>query len=58
MPGRHIDRLIINSPYEEPGQYWRYERGPGPSIWRRGAGRRARGAFKHHKGALVCFFAG
>src|SRR5660397_223479 len=21
-----IDRLIINSPYEEPGQHWRYER--------------------------------
>ncbi len=21
-----IDRLIINSPYEEPGQYWSYDR--------------------------------
>jgi type III restriction enzyme len=26
MPRTTIDRLIINSPYEEPGQYWRYER--------------------------------
>ena len=21
-----IDRLIVNSPYEEPGQHWTYER--------------------------------
>ena len=26
MPRTTIDRLIINSPYEEPRQHWRYER--------------------------------
>ncbi len=26
MPRTTIDRLIINSPYEEPKQHWRYER--------------------------------
>ena len=26
MPSTTIDRLIINSPYEEPSQHWRYER--------------------------------
>ena len=26
MPRTTIDRLIINSPYEEPGRHWRYER--------------------------------
>jgi hypothetical protein len=26
MPSATIDRLIINSPYEEPAQHWRYER--------------------------------
>lgn len=26
MPRTTIDRLIINSPYEEPTQHWRYER--------------------------------
>lgn len=26
MPRTTIDRLIINSPYEEPAQHWRYER--------------------------------
>ncbi len=27
MPTRTIDRLIVNSPYEEPERYWRYDRG-------------------------------
>lgn len=26
MPQATIDRLIVNSPYEEPAQHWRYER--------------------------------
>lgn len=26
MPSTTIDRLIINSPYEEPARHWRYER--------------------------------
>src|SRR5690606_13870726 len=26
MERRTIDRLIINSPYEEPARYWRYDR--------------------------------
>ena len=26
MPGATIDRLIVNSPYEEPAQHWRYDR--------------------------------
>ena len=26
MPQATIDRLIINSPYEEPGSHWKYER--------------------------------
>jgi type III restriction enzyme len=26
MPQTTIDRLIINSPYEEPRRHWRYER--------------------------------
>lgn len=26
MPSATIDRLIINSPYEEPGQHWQYDR--------------------------------
>ena len=26
MPRATIDRLIINSPYEEPTQHWRYDR--------------------------------
>ncbi len=26
MPGTTIDRLIVNSPYEEPAQHWRYDR--------------------------------
>jgi type III restriction enzyme len=26
MPRTTIDRLIINSPYEEPARHWRYER--------------------------------
>jgi type III restriction enzyme len=26
MPQTTIDRLIINSPYEEPARHWRYER--------------------------------
>ena len=26
MPQHTIDRLIINSPYEEPTKYWRYDR--------------------------------
>ncbi len=26
MAGSTIDRLIINSPYEEPKRYWRYDR--------------------------------
>ena len=26
MPRATIDRLIVNSPYEEPGHYWHYER--------------------------------
>jgi len=26
MPRTTIDRLIINSPYDEPARHWRYER--------------------------------
>ena len=26
MPSVTIDRLIINPPYEEPGQHWQYDR--------------------------------
>ena len=26
MPRTTIDRLIINSPYEEPQRHWRYDR--------------------------------
>jgi type III restriction enzyme len=26
MPQATIDRLIINSPYEEPQRHWRYDR--------------------------------
>lgn len=26
MPDATIDRLIVNSPYEEPTRYWRYDR--------------------------------
>ena len=26
MPGATIDRLIVNSPCEEPAQHWRYDR--------------------------------
>ena len=26
MPTATIDRLIVNSPYEEPERYWRYDR--------------------------------
>ena len=26
MPSATIDRLIVNSPYEEPARYWRYDR--------------------------------
>ena len=26
MPSSTIDRLIVNSPYEEPRQHWRYDR--------------------------------
>ena len=26
MPGATIDRLIVDSPYEEPTRYWRYDR--------------------------------
>ena len=26
MSSASIDRLIINSPYEEPSQYWSYDR--------------------------------
>ena len=26
MPQSSIDRLIVNSPYEEPAQHWRYDR--------------------------------
>ena len=26
MPSATIDRLIVNSPYEEPAQHWRYDR--------------------------------
>ncbi len=26
MPRATIDRLIVNSPYVEPAQHWRYDR--------------------------------
>ena len=26
MPSATIDRPIVNSPYEEPARYWRYDR--------------------------------
>ena len=26
MPRTTVDRLIINSPYEEPTRHWRYDR--------------------------------
>ena len=26
MPQTTIDRLIVNSPYEEPARHWRYDR--------------------------------
>jgi type III restriction enzyme len=26
MPRTTIDRLIVNSPYEEPNRYWHYDR--------------------------------
>jgi type III restriction enzyme len=35
-----IDRLIVNSPYEEPQRYWRYNRENRPSLWSKGSGGR------------------
>jgi len=41
MPQTSIDKLIINSPFEEPAQYWRYERTT--RTFDRAAGRRPAG---------------
>ena len=37
-----IDQLIINSPFEEPSEHWRYERGTRSFV--RESGRRSAGS--------------
>src|SRR6266851_6263632 len=41
MPSKTIDRLIINSPYEEPREHWRYDRES--RLFNREQGRRQAG---------------
>jgi len=41
MAQKGIDKLIINSPYEEPGEYWSYDRER--RLFARKAGRRPAG---------------
>src|SRR6266849_1513371 len=44
MPSKTIDRLIINSPYEEPREHWRYDRES--RLFNREQGRRQAGYFR------------
>ena len=41
MPSKSIDQLIINSPYEEPREYWKYDRES--RLFNREPGRRPAG---------------
>src|SRR5207245_2741992 len=48
MPTKTIDQLIINSPYEEPREYWK--RDSESKLFSRVPGRRPAGYIPYHRG--------